>query len=76
MDAAQTVDLQTSSPSYLFTKNVMQKRGLEHFKHVINICPSRGHFFQNRLRNMWTTILKTSAVLRLEIETFSMPSQG
>ena len=24
------------------------------YKHVVKICPNRGHIFQNKLRNMWT----------------------
>ena len=28
-----------------------EKEALEHFKHVIKICPNRGHIFQSELRN-------------------------
>ena len=35
-----------------------EKEALEHLKHVIKICLNRGHIFQNKLRNMWTAILK------------------
>ena len=34
-----------------------KKEALEHFKHMINICPSRGHIFQNKLWNTWTALL-------------------
>ena len=56
-----------SSPAHLFATGGTQKKGLEHFKHVIQICPNRGHIFQNKLRNTWTAILKISAVLRLQV---------
>ena len=39
-----------------------EKEALEHFKHVIKICPNRGHIFKNKLRNTWAAIPKTSAV--------------
>ena len=39
-----------------------KKEALEHFRHVIKICPNRGHIFKNKLRNTWAAILKTPAV--------------
>ena len=36
-----------------------EKEALEHFKHVIKICPNRGHIFKNKLANTWTVLLKT-----------------
>ena len=42
-----------------------KKEALEHFKHVIKIYPTRGHIFQNKLRNTWTVLLKRSALSRV-----------
>ena len=46
-----------------------ENKALEHFKHSIKICPNKGHIFQNNLRNIWTTILKTSAGVWPEVKT-------
>ena len=40
------------APAHLFAIRGMQKRTLEHLKHVIKICPKRGYIFQNKLRNI------------------------
>ena len=37
-----------------------EKEALEYFKHVIKICPNRGHIFKNKLGNAWAAILKTT----------------
>ena len=39
-----------------------KKKALEHFKHVIKICPNRGHIFKNKLENTWAAIQKTSTI--------------
>ena len=49
-----------------------EKEALQHFKHVIKICPNREHIFQNKLRNMWTAILKILTKFLLNKLTFSM----
>ena len=48
----------TSFPAHLFAIRESEKEALEHFKHMVKICPNRGHNFQNKLRNTWTVILK------------------
>ena len=40
-----------------------KKEALEHFRDVIKICSNREHIFQNKLRNTWAVILRTSADL-------------
>ena len=62
----------TSSPSHLFAIRGKQKESLEHFKHVIKICPNRGHIFQKKLRNTWTAILKIFTNFLLVRLAFSM----
>ena len=47
-------------------KRKSKKEVLEHFKHIVKISSNRWHIFQNKVQNMWTAILKISAVLRLE----------
>ena len=44
-----------------------KKEAVEKFKHVTKICPNRGHILQNKLRNIWAAMLKTSAVLLLRV---------
>ena len=36
-------------------KRKSKKEALEHFKHVVKICPNRGHMFQNKLQNVTVT---------------------
>ena len=49
---------------HLFAIRGRKKEALKRFKHAIKICPKRGNIFQNKVGNMWTAILKISAVLR------------
>ena len=51
----------------LFAIKKGEKKALKHFKHVIKICPNRGHIFQNKLQNTWAVSLKTSAVSQLQL---------
>ena len=48
-----------------------KKEAMEHFKHVINIFPNRGHIFQNKLRHTWTAILKILTNVLLNNLAFS-----
>ena len=60
-------------PSVSFRyKSKGEKEAMEHFKHVLKICPNRRHDFQNKLRNTWTSLLKILTLLLLDILTFSM----
>ena len=62
------MELQTNLVSSASThkKEEGKNEALEHFKHVIRICQSRGHIFRNKLGNTWTVILKLRAALRIE----------
>ena len=66
-----THDITTSTLVHFSAARRKQKEDLEHFKHVIKICPNRGHIFQNELRNKWMAILKTLAGLLLKVWMFS-----
>ena len=60
-------------PSTAFRyKGVGEKEVLEHFTHVIKICPNKRLVFKNKLQNTWAAILKTSSLSMLNIFTFSM----
>ena len=65
-----------SSASFRYKKEESEKEALEHFKHVIKICPNRGHIFKNKLGNTWAAILKTSTASLLKVCTFSKKDQG
>ena len=59
-------------PQLIFSlQEECEKEAMEHFTHVIKICPNRGHIFKNKLQNTWSVILKISAVSRLKFFTFS-----
>ena len=45
-----------------------KKEALEQLKLVIKIFPNRGRIFQNKLRNMWATILMVSAVFWIKFK--------
>ena len=65
-DRCNSKFLATSIPVHLVAIREGEKESLEHLKHVIKICPNKGHIFQNELRNTWTAMLK-SADLQLPI---------
>ena len=45
----------TLSPGHILLQEEGKREALEHFKHVIKICPNRGHFFRinYRMRGQW-----------------------
>ena len=45
-----------------------KKEALEQLKLVVKVLPNRGHIFQNKLRNMWASILMVSAVFWLKFK--------
>ena len=42
------------------------KEALEHFKHVIKICPNRGHVLQNKLRTAMLKIFTKSLLKKTD----------
>ena len=60
----------TSFPAHFFAIRGRQKGGPATLQTVIKICPNRGHIFQNKLQNTLIAILKLSAFLRIQVQTF------
>ena len=57
-----SIDSQPRTQRIFSLQEEGENKALEHFKHVIKICPNKRHIFQNNLRNIWTTILKTAGL--------------
>ena len=62
----------TSSPAHPFALRGRRKRGPGTLQARFQICPNRGHIFQNKLRGTWTALLKISALSRHLVRIFSM----